>query len=852
MAGVPHRAPLPIVGDDCIDSHGFDTRWLNLLTGRPKMILRRCGAAIALLIACIGATPAKAATYLVITGADSGTGSLRWAIEQANATQIFSGPAHRIDFHPDVSTVTLTGSLPPIRRTTYINTDSVRRITITSSVPVPGAALTLDRLPLPATATAVGSIVDQIDILCTQPDPCFDSGIRVNRDAHDVLLDRVRVDRVNGTGLWISSSRVMIDRSEVTRAGLDESFGAGDRVGILCQWQPSTGAANKCDELTVVRSHIGVRPSGVQWGNAIAGIGLYGSSTPGSGSNHQIGGVRGIDGNVIGANGKYGIVLAGTYGVNIQGNYIGIRPDGALVPNGSPAITGDAGIRADFGSRSLLIGGDVDGLGNVVTGNAYANILLSNVLRSETGQPRTRIWRNRIGTTASGAAPGFVGGAQAGIRLENNMPDVHIGGQGRGNTIAHNPQFGVRLVRSANHDSAVTILGNSIHDNGPVAETGRGIQMSSGIYTQPAPVISNVTITGLTGSVAMPATGTVRIEVFVDDRDQGATLLQAFNAPASGDISQNIVLAAHNGRQLTATATWTDPVTGDQYSSRFSNAFPIGQMTLYQHLGGSGLGQVGSNPAGIACGNGGRNCESVFSYNTQVALTATPMAGSYFAGWQGGGCTGNQPLCTVTMNQSRMVTAHFQLVPPVQYNINAGVLGTGGAAGRITSNPVGIDCTSSSCVVPFPQGTELTLMVTPNANSYLHSWTGGQCAGTVGPVCTFIVTGASVERAVVALQRVGIDAQVNGRGHIQSTPAGITCGPQTSTGCSFHSFVIGTPVTLQPVPAPGETFLGWQDPTCAAAGTSPCVLPMQGNHHVHALFSDGDSIFRDGFDEDAP
>ena len=51
-----------------------------------------------------------------------------------------------------------------------------------------------------------------------------------------------------------------------------------------------------------------------------------------------------------------------------------------------------------------------------------------------------------------------------------------------------------------------------------------------------------------------------------------------------------------------------------------------------------------------------------------MTLTAHPSGDSRFSGWAAGGC-GRDATCTVLMNESRVVTAHFQgfcIVPRVK------------------------------------------------------------------------------------------------------------------------------------------------------------------------------------------
>ena len=77
---------------------------------------------------------------------------------------------------------------------------------------------------------------------------------------------------------------------------------------------------------------------------------------------------------------------------------------------------------------------------------------------------------------------------------------------------------------------------------------------------------------------------------------------------------------------------------------------PTYKLTL-QAIGG---GIVTSTPPGINCGN---DCTEDYASGTQVSLTASPAAGSVFAGWTGA-CTGTGA-CDLTMDADKDVTATF-------------------------------------------------------------------------------------------------------------------------------------------------------------------------------------------------
>jgi hypothetical protein len=77
--------------------------------------------------------------------------------------------------------------------------------------------------------------------------------------------------------------------------------------------------------------------------------------------------------------------------------------------------------------------------------------------------------------------------------------------------------------------------------------------------------------------------------------------------------------------------------------------------TLTVTKAGVGSGTVTSNPSGITCGS---TCSASFDSGTSVTLTANPAAGSTFAGFSGGGCSGTGP-CTVIVNANTTITATF-------------------------------------------------------------------------------------------------------------------------------------------------------------------------------------------------
>src|SRR5262249_24317179 len=123
---------------------------------------------------------------------------------------------------------------------------------------------------------------------------------------------------------------------------------------------------------------------------------------------------------------------------------------------------------------------------------------------------------------------------------------------------------------------------------------------------------------------------------------------------------------------------------------------------------------------------------------SSVVLTATPAAGSVFAGWSGGGCAGTGT-CTVAPTSATTITATFSSLTTVGLSVTV----SGGGTGTVTSTPAGITC-SSVCTATFPTGTAVSLSATGGAGSVFAGWSGA-CSGS-GP-CTVVLDQA---RAVTA------------------------------------------------------------------------------------------------------
>ena len=146
---------------------------------------------------------------------------------------------------------------------------------------------------------------------------------------------------------------------------------------------------------------------------------------------------------------------------------------------------------------------------------------------------------------------------------------------------------------------------------------------------------------------------------------------------------------------------------------------------------GSGSGSVTSAPTGVDCGSA---CLHSFPMGTRVTLSAAAEAGSTFAGWSGGGCSGTGT-CTVSVDSAITVTATFHGATTPTYTLTVSRAGSG--SGSVTSSPAGIAC-GTTCSYGYAGGTAVTLSAVAAPDSTFAGWSGG-CSGT--GACTVVTTG---------------------------------------------------------------------------------------------------------------
>jgi uncharacterized repeat protein (TIGR01451 family) len=186
--------------------------------------------------------------------------------------------------------------------------------------------------------------------------------------------------------------------------------------------------------------------------------------------------------------------------------------------------------------------------------------------------------------------------------------------------------------------------------------------------------------------------------------------------------------------------------------------------------------------------------------------------------------TGSQPDLAPSNNTATQTVTAVRM-----FTLTVTLAGKG--SGFVASTNVnGIDC-GASCSGSYPQGTSITLLATPAANSVFSAWSGA-CAGTS---CTITMNANMTVTANFAVgEQLSVKLAGNGSGSVPSKDGAINC---SSSGANCSSlYAQGTAVSLTATPATGSIFSAWSG---ACTGTDPntCTIVMNSAESVTATFN---------------
>lgn len=554
------------------------------------------GALGAGLVALGVAAPAHATTFPVINTNDSGPGSLRSAIKQAEQDD----DADRIEFELDGAgphVITLAGGLPAIDFPVAIDGYSQA-----GSSPPGGASAGVAQIVINAANVSDGLELagDGIEVRGLVIRNAPDDGILITGDDNVVAGNRIGTDadgesaRGNRTGVHVdggrrntiggpdAADRNVISGNLVAEVELEVGNGnivQGNRIGTDAAGTAGLGAIygvlvesdhNRVEDNLVADETAGVSVRGA--GNVVRGNLVGTDATGRSALPNWVGiGVRGgdsnhIEGNLLSGNTSAGLLfLADTgnaaTGNDAVGNTIGLGSSGAALPNGT----------------GVLISASDE---NTLTGNAIAGNLSDGVRIEFEGADENRLEGNKIGL------PGL-GNGDSGVEIDGGERN-HVGDPG--NTIAFNGSDGVAVLDGSGN----AIRRNSIHDN-----HGLGIDLggdgptpnddNDDADTGPNQLQNNPEIQGATETTVDWELDTVpltdyRLDFFANDRcdrtgsGEGQTFLGSIlvhtNANGFVHADTRTAMPAGAGKQVSMTATRVVGAGTSRSTSEFSPCEP--------------------------------------------------------------------------------------------------------------------------------------------------------------------------------------------------------------------------------------------------------------------------------------
>jgi hypothetical protein len=496
-------------------------------------------------------------TFTVVNTADSGTGSLRQAILDANAAPGLDTINFRIG--SGAKTISPLSALPALTGPVFLDGTSQ-----------PGfAGVPLIELTGTSAGAANGLVVSggssTIEGLIINRFQYF--GIALQSDGNSVLGNRIGTTADGNAAAGNGFSGVFVSGNSNTIGGTvsvqRNLLSANGYHGIQLQ---NGAGGNK-----VLGNFIGTDAAGlVPLGNTYDGVAVFLGA-----HDNSIGTTASGGGNLISGNGRAGVSILspGTSGNLVQNNLIGTDTNGTPHEQSGGAPTHNAiGVWLLGGATGNTIGGTASGARNVISGNQKQGVLITG-----TGTSGNTVAGNYIGLTPAGTD--FLSNGGSGVRLEAGAANNVIGGttSGAGNVITGNLNNGVGLTDAGTTGNVVA--GNLIGLNAVVTPTlynaASGVAIAGGA--------ANNTIGGTVAGAGNVISGNLNNGVYLSDA--GTT---------GNSVTGNII-----GLNPGGTDVWGNGYSGVQITNGAANNTVGGTSIAARNvIGGNGHHGVEIRDAG--------------------------------------------------------------------------------------------------------------------------------------------------------------------------------------------------------------------------------------------------------------
>ncbi len=578
---------------------------------------------------------AQAATFTVVNTNQVGTGSLRKALNDANATPgadsiVFTIPSSGLH------TIAPTSPLPTITEAVTIDGYSQPGATPNTQTNSDDAVILIELDGSNAGADAYG--------LKITGGNCTVRGLCINRfNLHGILMHTRGNNIITGNFIGCDPGGTL--NRDNGGHGIAIPSGNANRIGgttpaerNLLSGNRNTGvqiSSNLTSGNVVQGNFIGTDKSGgVALGNGLNGIYITQGAT-----NNLIGGIGSAARNIISGNERRGVQIANGANANqVQGNTIGLNSAGLQkVGNGSDGV-------AITESNNNLIGSSQAGGGNLISGNGSRFYGGNGVAVSGSGASNNRIEGNLIGTNVNGSLPlDFgVGNYIHGVSISDGASNNMAGGttNGTGNLIGANGHnnsdntpryYGMGVVLTGPVATANKVQGNRIKRN-----QGNGIWIN-----QSADNLIGGTTTGarnvITGNAQFPSplNGNAGIEIFGSqasnnqvqgnyiglDETGSATDRNGYNTSAGGGVYLNDAPSNTVGGSLSGSR---NIISGNLIGVQIAGLNAQNSQILGNYIGTDASGTQD-------LGNGFGVCIGDFLGNTHIGASNNVVGGNTLA-----------------------------------------------------------------------------------------------------------------------------------------------------------------------------------------------------------------------------
>jgi hypothetical protein len=535
---------------------------------------------------------AQAAIYTVTNTSDSGPGSLRQAILDANANagldqihfNIVAGGVQTIQPASLLPTITdpvvIDGYTQPgtsaNTNTIDLGSNAVLLIELDGSV-VSGAVGWSSGLDITAGSSTVRGLVIS-NFVNYDWRVNYDVGIKLATNGGNHIEGCFIGTNAAGTAAAGNDYGIFIedapDNTIGGSAAAARNVVTGNSLGGIYV-RGSAAAGNY-----VLGNYIGTDAAGTDSLGSFAGVSII--SAPGT----TIGGTSPEARNVIsGSSVSAGIGIGHAAGTKVQGNFIGVDA------SGTAALGNAFGISVSGNSPNTIIGGSTPGERNIVSANSYGILISSS---------NSVIQGNYIGTNATGDA--LLGNAMSGIRIGGSGHIIGGTNPGEGNVISGNctevPFHGQTAGIAIGGGQDNLVVGNFIGTN-PDGTIDLG-NLSYGIFVSNADY--NV-IGGTTAGARNVISGNGRDGINFDYLSsenvvQGNFIgVDATGSAALGNSGHGVVLSGASNNIIGGTNAGAGNVISGSAGvgirmARYSSFYPTGNLIQGNFIGTDATGSV--------------------------------------------------------------------------------------------------------------------------------------------------------------------------------------------------------------------------------------------------------------------